>query len=284
MAHLDQLKLKETLDTLYRRYHREFIPTDPLQFVYRYDSAEDREVVALLASALAYGNVKQIFGSLERLLPLLGPSPAEFVRNFDPERDVEPLVSFRHRFNDGRDIACLLYFLQQAYQRYPTLEDLFLDGYSSRMAEDLTQFVGRLSALDAGPLYGARKLPRNAGVWFFLCAPKGGSACKRLCLFLRWMVRRDDGVDLGQWTRVSPADLVYPVDTHIATICRYLGLTARRTPSWKMAEDITERLRRLAPEDPVRYDFALTRLGILDIVRSRKGTVECSEPLLNHLS
>jgi uncharacterized protein (TIGR02757 family) len=281
MPAMDDAQLGKILETLYQRYRRDFLPTDPLQFVHRYTKPQDREVVALLSSALAYGNVKQIAATMERLLPLLGKSPGRFVRRFDPQKNMASLLPLKHRFSTGRDIACLLYFLRQVYNQFATLEDLFLEGYSADMKESLSCFVNRMLALDSKPVYGRSTLAKNAGVRYFLCAPSNGSACKRLCLFLRWMVRRDDTVDLGQWTRVSPAHLIYPVDTHIATISRHLGLTERKTASWAMAEEITDCLRRIDPGDPVRFDFALTRLGILDLVRSRNGVIQCDEPLLN---
>jgi uncharacterized protein (TIGR02757 family) len=123
----------------------------------------------------------------------------------------------------------------------------------------LASFSRRALALDAEGLYGGRGLPARAGVRFFFPSPEGGSACKRLNLYLRWMVRRD-GVDLGVWCRPAPRQLVLPLDTHTHAVARRLRLTRYRSPSWNMALDVTRRLRRYDPEDPVKYDFALYRL------------------------
>jgi len=158
-------------------------------------------------------------------------------------------------------VACLLLFLKQMRHEAGSVEGFFLKGHNPDMADALTSFSERTLALDHGGLYAGRRLPADAGVRFFFPSPRDGSACKRLNLYLRWMVRKD-GVDLGVWKRMDPAHLVIPLDAHIYTIARRVGLTRYRSPGWPMALDITRRLRKLDPRDPVKYDFAFHRMGL----------------------
>lgn len=252
------------MDALYRHYDHRFVDPDPLQFVRRQTTDPDREVVGLIASALAYGNVKQIKRSISRVVDLLGERPAEAIDRLEPAEARRALGRFKHRFNDARDVACLLHFVRQMRAQAGSVEAFFLRGHapgSPEIADALVSFSARVLALDHGGLYRGRGLPDSAGVRFFFPSPRDGSACKRLNLYLRWMVRRD-GVDLGVWRGVDPAALVIPLDAHIYTIARRVGLTRYRSPGWPMALDITRRLRRLDPRDPVKYDFAFHRMGL----------------------
>jgi uncharacterized protein (TIGR02757 family) len=272
--------LKETLDDLCRVYDRRFLETDPVGIVRRYDDPGDREVVGLLAAGLAYGRVASIRQSLERLLAALGTAPARFVASFDPRRDARRLEGFRHRFTSGRDISLLFHLLRQAREG-GGLEAMFLaadsDPSCATIEAALEGFGQALFAQHGGPFVRDGFVPRRDGARWLLPLPSGGSACKRSCLFLRWMVRPDDGVDCGVWTRVSPARLVLPLDTHLQRVVRSLGWTRRRTPSWRMALEATARLRDLDPADPVRFDFALSRLGILGHLRARGGRLSARE-------
>jgi len=270
--------LKQRLDRLQARYGPDYLGSDPVVYPRMYSGDRDREVIAFLTAALAYGRVAQIQRSVERLCAILGPAPAEFVAGFTPARDRRALARFVHRFNDGDDIALLIHYMKQMIARSGSIEDFFLEGYR-RSDEDigpaLSSFVRRALSLDCAPWYRGGRLPKRAGVRYFLPSPEAGSSCKRLNLFLRWMVRPDDGVDFGIWKRVRPAQLVIPLDTHVMRIAGYLGLTRRRTPGWAMAAEVTHRLRRLDPEDPVKYDFALCRLGILDACPRRRDPAKC---------
>lgn len=257
-------ELKRRLDDLYRHYDLRFVDPDPLQLVRAYAEPRDREVVGLLASALAYGSVALIKRSVQRVLSELGPSPARAVRALDPRELAGRLAGFRHRFNDGRDVACLLGFAGKMLRSHGSVEGFFAEGFrpgAADVREALCSFSARALALDGHGLNGRGRLPRSAGVRYFLPSPRDGSACKRLNLYLRWMVRRG-GVDLGLWRSVPPSALVIPLDAHVLAIARRLRLTRRRSPSWAMAEEITRRLRRLDPEDPVKYDFAFHRMGL----------------------
>jgi uncharacterized protein (TIGR02757 family) len=257
-------ELRRRLDALYEQYDERFVNPDPLQFVRAFTEAGDREVVGLIASALAYGNVVQIKRSIARVLELLGDRPARALSRLDPRAAARALRGFRHRFNDGRDVACLLHFLRQMRAGGGSVEAFFAGGLAAGAMDvgpALTSFAERALALDHAGLYGRGPLPAGAGVRFFFPSPADGSACKRLNLYLRWMVRRG-GVDLGVWRSVDPAQLVVPLDAHIFNIARRVRLTRYRSAGWPMAVDITRRLRRLDPRDPVKYDFALHRMGL----------------------
>ena len=272
--------LKETLDDLCRLYDRRFLETDPVGIVRRYEDPDDREVVGLLAAGLAYGRVASIRGSLDRLLAALGTRPSRFVASFDPRRDARRLDGFRHRFTSGRDVALMFHLLRQARER-GGLEAMFRaadpDPSSPTIEHALEGFGKSFFEQHAGPFVRGGVVPRRDGARWLLPLPSGGSACKRSCLFLRWMVRPDDGVDCGVWTRVSPARLVLPLDTHLQRVVRSLGWTRRRTASWRMALETTARLRDLDPSDPVRFDFALSRLGILGVLRARDGKLSARD-------
>jgi uncharacterized protein (TIGR02757 family) len=261
---VDRGRLRRRLEALYRHYDHRFVDPDPLQLVRAQHGDEDREVAGLVASALAYGNVRQIKRSIAAVLDFLGPAPAHAVRRLDPRAAARALGRFKHRFNDGRDVACLLFFARQMIEAHGSIERFFTGGLARGhpdVGPALASFSARALALDHGGLYGPRTLPAEAGVRFFLPSPASGSACKRLNLYLRWMVRRG-GVDLGVWRTVDPSRLIIPLDAHVLAISRRVGLTRYRSPGWRMAVDITARLRGLDPADPVKYDFALHRMGL----------------------
>ncbi|MDE2484969.1 MAG: TIGR02757 family protein, partial [candidate division NC10 bacterium] len=227
---------------------------------------DDREIAAFVTASLAYGNVKQIHRSAKAALEAMGDSPAKFIRRFDPTHDTARFQQFVHRFNSGVDLALLCYLLHQAIAAAGSLQAFFLKGYDPTHEDiepALTSFVERMLSLDISPSYPSGLLPAKAGVRFFFPSPAQGSACKRLNLFLRWMVRRGDAIDFGIWAEVSPAKLIVPLDIHVARIVRQLSLTRIKQPNWRMAKEVTGRLRAFDPEDPVKYDFALCRLGIL---------------------
>ncbi len=250
-------ELKARLDSLYRRYNRRrFVHPDPLEMVYRYESPRDQEIAGLLAALLAYGRVTQILVSVARVLDALdgGGSPRGFIERAT-ESDLRNMFKgFTHRFTTGTELASLLIGVKRALSTHDTLEHLFTAGRRDEeetILPGLTRFVDRLRLLSGG----ARACPS------LLSSPADGSACKRLNLYLRWMVRRD-AVDPGPWRTMPRSRLVVPLDTHMFRISRALGLTARRQADLKTALEITRGFARLSPRDPVRYDFCLTRLGI----------------------
>ncbi len=265
-GHKQVERLREGLEALRQRYGHRHLGSDPVEFLHRYDHPDDQEVVGLIASSLAYGNVTTIRASVERVLDHLGPRPSHIVRSLEPRRALKEFHRFRHRWTTGRDVACLVYFARQMMEQAGSIGGFFRATFDSNrdMAFALERFTERVLALGHGGIYQGKKLPRKAGVRYFFPSPVGGGACKRLNLFLRWMVRPADGVDVGRWDFISPSRLVIPLDTHISRIGQHLGWTSRKTPGWKMAMDITRTLARVNPEDPVKYDFALSRMGILE--------------------
>lgn len=237
---------------------------DPIQIVRRYDDVADREIVAFVAAGLAFGRVASVMASVEAVCQVLGPSPAAFVRAFEPERDGADLRRLRHRWIRGVDLVALVWILRQLLERYGSIEASVvrhLDAGARDVSEALQAWSDDVRCLDLVRAYGRLAEPR-AGVWYFFATPSTGSACKRLNLFLRWMVRQD-AVDPGGWTAIRPSQLVVPLDTHTIRLGQCLRLTKRATPGWKMAAEITDGLRRLDPDDPVRYDFALCHLGMM---------------------
>jgi uncharacterized protein (TIGR02757 family) len=259
------MHLQEILENLYAGRSQTHLANDPLSFCHRYREPEDREIVGLIASSFAYGNVKIILRSLETIFAGMGPSPRGFVEGFEPARGLAQFAGFRHRFNDGRDLCALLLACRTMIEEADSIGEFFLGCYD-REAEDITPslitFCAAVLAFDYSPVFGGDGIPKDSYFPFFFPSPATGSACKRLCMYLRWMVRPADGIDLGLWRGVSPAKLVIPVDAHIQRISRYLGLTGRRQADWRMAREITASLRKLDPDDPVKYDFPLCHLGI----------------------
>lgn len=258
-------QLKTVLNNLYAGRSQAHLANDPLSFCRRFTAPEDREVAGLIASCFAYGNVKIILRTLDTIFSRMGPSPRRFVEAFEPEQGLALFAGFKHRFNDARDLCALLLAARTMLDEADSIGEFFLGCYD-READDITpsliEFSAALLAMDYSPVFGGRAIPADSYFPFFFPSPASGSACKRLCMYLRWMVRPDDGIDLGLWHEIPPAKLVIPVDAHIRRICRYLGLTRRKQADWKMAREITAALRELDPADPVKYDFSLCHLGI----------------------
>jgi len=255
-------KLLNVLEKLYGKYnHRKLIPPDPLQFVYRYRSKADREIAALLSASLAYGRVGQIEKDLNLLFSIIGKSPFEFTTHFNNAKR-KIFKKFKHRFNTSDDICDLLLVLRIVLRKSASLEKFFSEGYSQNdenIIAALTSFCGRLYKI----YHKHFGWPVSSGFRYLFANPANGSVCKRLNMFLRWMIRSDD-VDLGLWKSLDKSKLLVPVDTHMARLCKILGLYKRKTISLKAAVEITESFKKIAPADPVKYDFALSRIGIIE--------------------
>ncbi len=266
-------ELKSALDRLYESFNYPDSATDPLQIVRRWQTPEDREVVGLLAAALAFGRVSSVLQSIERVIGMMDGEPAAYVRRFDPHRHGAAFADVVHRWTRGPDLVALVWIMRQMIDRAGSIEAFFLEG-DDPAAEDieagLESFSTRALALDLRAAYGT--VPKRPGVCYFFPRPSAGSGCKRMNLFLRWMVRRD-ALDLGVWTQVSPARLVVPLDTHVIRVGRCLRLTRRVSPGWPMARDITASLRQLDAEDPVKYDFALCHLGMMNACGFNRAAV-----------
>jgi uncharacterized protein (TIGR02757 family) len=269
--------LRSRLEQLYEAYNREDAAADPIQIVKRYPKPADLEVVGFCAAALAFGRVASVLNTIETLTRILGPEPATFVRRFDPSAAHPALRSMVHRWTRGVDIAALLWVLRQMLDASGSIEAFFLAGYredAADIAEALDSFSDRALALDSRAVYG--RVPKRPGVCYFFPRPSAGSGCKRLNLFLRWMVRRDE-VDLGVWRSIPPSKLIVPLDTHVIRLGRCLRLTGYVSPGWRMASEITASLRAVDPVDPVRFDFSLCHVGMMNACGygRRQGDAQC---------
>ena len=270
--------LKTILDNLYAGRSQAHLANDPLSFCHRYQSPGDREIVGLIASSFAYGNVKIILRNLETIFSRMGPSPRRFVEEFEPDRGLALFAGFKHRFNDGRDLCALLLACRTMIEEADSIGEFFLGCYD-READDITpsliDFSAAVLAIDYSPVFGSREIPADSYFPFFFPSPASGSACKRLCMYLRWMVRPADGIDLGLWRGISPAKLVIPVDAHIQRIGRYLGLTCRKQADWRMAREITAGSAKARSRRPGQVRFPPLPPGNFRRVR-RPGPAQVS--------
>jgi uncharacterized protein (TIGR02757 family) len=244
-------KHKNALDGLYERFvTRERARRDPVSFLYRYDHPADREIAAVVASSLAYGRVEQILRSVDGALARLGESPAAALRRLSARELFDRFADFRHRVTDGAKLAALLEGVAAARTEHGSLDACFAAARRAGDASILDPLGRFVHALDPR---------RQCG--HLLADPAGGSACKRLHLMLRWLVRQD-AVDPGGWSCISPAELFMPVDTHVLQWARQSGVTGRKQAARAAAEEITAAFRVIAPHDPTRYDFAIAHAGM----------------------
>ena len=264
--------LRDRLDALVATFDVSTITPDPLELVLRYSDRRDQEVAALIAAAFAYGRADIIVANIGAVLDRMQPSPFAYLVSFDRERALGDFSGFAHRFHKTPELVDLLSCLASAIAAYGSLGELFRRCYDERdedIGPSLTRFVEELWSGGVNA----------AATRYLLTSPKDGSACKRMNLFLRWMVRRTPP-DLGIWDFVDPAKLVVPLDTHVHRITTFLGLSDRKTPDWKAARAVTDRFAKFDPADPVRYDFAVCRLGILDLCSRKRRKENCDVCLL----
>jgi len=271
------LLLKNKLDLLYLQFNRDFLFSDPVAFVHRYSDPKDQEVAAWIASALSYGSVPQIQRSLTVVFSNLSESPYAFLRDLSLFSLSDNFRTFRHRFTTGADLVVLLYLIHSVIEHFGSVGSFFQKAFAeseNSVRILLSQVVRWLRGMDFSPV---ESFYRPKKFWYLLPSPDSGCACKRWNMFLRWMVRRSDGVDLGIWKKIPPSALILPLDTHTTRLVHLLGLTNLKNPSWKMAEEVTARLRELDPLDPVKYDFALSRMGILKKCPGKKRAEVCEK-------
>lgn len=244
------------------------VASDPIEFVYRYERDDERELVALTASSLAFGNVKALRAKIDDALSRLGP---DLTRTCDdPALVAARLGGWKHRVYRDTDLVGLLVGARRVQRDLGSLGAALERDYAEHgeLRAALGQWVRRVR--DAGGLDASK----GRGATHILPDPTGGSAAKRLMLLLRWMCRPADGVDLGMW-RIPTSALLVPVDTHIHKLSKNLGFTDRAQVSWRSAEEITDALRAFDPDDPVKYDFSLCHLGMLQRCPSRRDPERC---------
>ncbi len=247
--------LKELLDAKVDLYERpDFIPADPISIPHRYSRRQDIEVAGLLAATIAWGNRKAIVSKANQMAGRLGSDPFDFVMSAS-DSQIDALSSFVYRTFQKEDLPSMVRGLRRAYSLSPShsLEDLFIPSDGETLCDGIARFREAMT-----PAMAQRSLKHIPN-------PSSGSAAKRLCMFLRWMVRPSArGVDFGLWSRISPSRLVIPLDVHAARTAHSLGLLSRSQNDWQAATQLTSALTELCPSDPVRYDFALFSIGIIE--------------------
>ena len=232
-----------------------FIESDPIVIPHQFSRLQDIEIAGFFAALLAWGNRRTILNNCRRLLACMDNAPFDFVENFTTA-DLKPLEGFVHRTYNAVDLFHTLYFLKDHYRNYDSLEMAFaqfIHGESTGIKDLLTGFHQYFFDLSKAPVR-TRK---------HIASPDRGSACKKLNMFLRWMVRRDNqGVDFGLWQKIKPADLMIPLDIHSGRVARQLGLLSRKQDNWKAVEELTASLREFDATDPIKFDFALFGMGV----------------------
>lgn len=257
---MDISHIKQLLDAKCEEYEQpEFIASDPICVPHRFDKAQDIEIAGFFASILAWGNRRSIINSCNRLMELMDEAPYDFVRNHQ-ERDRIRFLHFVHRTFNATDLLFFLHRLQLHYQSHESLVSTFFPKGNEDAYLALSYFHQYFFSLEEAPER-SRKHIGN---------PLRGSACKRLNMYLRWMVRRNSPVDFGLWNSISPAKLVIPLDTHSGQVSRRLGLLTRKQNDWKSVTLLTDTLRSFDAQDPVKYDYALFALGAEERLNFRR--------------
>lgn len=253
---------KEKLDSHYISFDKSKLSPDPLEIPHKFCKNEDIELMAFIAALFAYGNVRSIINVLNYIVKKLGDSPYDTLLNSSSKKVYEIFGDIYYRFYSTDDVIVLFLTIKSLLKKYSSIEILFMLHYN----ENENTLKHSISSVMKMFLTEAEKIngKKTNGLKYMFPDPEKGSACKRINLFLRWMVRKDE-LDFGLWKGIPPSKLVIPVDTHIATISRKLGLTNKKNVSWNMAEEITENLRKFDNNDPVKYDFALCHIGIRKI-------------------
>jgi len=251
---MNKKQLKEFLDTKVDFYNQpSFITADPISIPHLFTKKQDIEIAGFFASIFAWGNRTTIINKAKELMQLMDMAPYEFVRSHD-EKDLKRLLGYKHRTFNDTDLLYFVEFFKHHYRHHKSLETAFTrHGHTAEKM--LTGFHHYFFSLEDIPER-TRK---------HIATPERNSTCKRLNMYLRWMVRRDDkGVDFGIWKNISPAQLICPLDVHVARVARQLGILKRKQNDWETALELTEYLRTLDKNDPVKYDFALFGLGAIE--------------------
>ena len=253
-----KMELKEFLDEMVETYNQpNFIPFDPICIPHQFSKKQDIEIAGFFAAILAWGQRKTIINKCTELMTMMDNAPYDFVVNHQ-EQDLKPFLHFKHRTFNDIDVLYFIDFFSRFYSDHSSLEDAFCLGLNDSeniMSVLLTNFHNNFFESPHSPQR-TRK---------HIATPHKNSACKRINMFLRWMVRNDDkGVDFGLWKKIKPYQLVCPCDVHVDRVARRLGLITRKQTDWLTAMELTTKLRMLDPEDPIKYDFALFGLGLAE--------------------
>ncbi len=252
------LSIKDFLDKKYEEYNQpDFIPHDPICIPHQFTKKQDIEIMGFFASILAWGQRKTIINKCNELIQRMDGTPHEFILNHQ-DQDLKQLLGFKHRTFNDTDLLYFISFFNYHYQRFGSLEDAFLisdSGKFTSMESAFNNFKAYFFSLADFPLRTKKHVS----------SPLQKSTCKRLNMFMRWMVRTDDrGVDFGIWNKIKPSDLICPCDIHVERVGRKFGLIQSDKVNWKTAVELTESLKDFDPMDPVKYDFALFGLGVFE--------------------
>lgn len=241
---------KNELDRLVEIYESEdFIKDDPVQFIHKFKTKEDIEIAGFIASLLAYGSRKQFIKKLDEWLFMAHNKPLNFVKNFEPKM----IGDFNYRFGKPNDFISIFKILKELYVKDGGLENLFADGYKKgKMFETVVDYFYARADKNVGQ-----------GFYHMIPNPRNGGAMKRMCMFLRWMIRKSS-VDAGIWNFMKPSELYIPLDVHVARVSRQMGLLTRSSNDFKAVVELTNKLKHYCPEDPVKYDFAIFGYGVND--------------------
>lgn len=242
--------LKKLLDNLYEIYSKKHSSQDPVWFLHELKNEKDIEILGLIASSYSYGNIKQINRFISAFLSVTGLNVYEFTSNYSELKDKKFLNNLNYRFNSSDDLSDLIMNLRSVTEKHGNLKNLFKSGYKNSDVNIIPALQKFTSEIKKGN-------PQNSGLEYLIPSPAKNSACKRLNLYLRWMIRKDE-TDIGIWNdEFEKSKLLMPVDTHIYRISRKLGLVKRKSCDLKFSLELTERLKKYDNEDPVKYDFAL---------------------------
>ena len=253
--------LKAFLDQKVAQYNRpDFIPNDPISIPHSFSLKQDIEIMGFFAAILAWGQRTTIINKCRELGKRMDNAPYQFITQ-STERDLQVLLGFKHRTFNDTDLLYCIDFLKRHFDQYDSLEDAFVAEEKATAEKALIHF--RDYFFDSP--YAPQRTRKH------IASPLQKSACKRLNMFLRWMVRHDDkGVDFGLWTKISPADLICPLDVHVDRTARHFGLLSRMQTDWQSAIELTEHLKSFDPNDPVKYDFALFGISEEGLLLERK--------------
>lgn len=253
------MSTKNFLDEMVKKYEvPEFIDADPIRFPHMFDNQKDQEVSGLISAVFSYGRRESIIKNVQKIFEIMEYKPYEFVVNFNFVKDRTLFENVDYRLTKGTDIALLIHVIGVAVNKYGTLEKIFMEGFSEddkNIKSGLINFVNKILS------YAPENVENLAGLSYLMSSPAKKSSCKRLNMFLRWMVRPGP-VDFHLWKKIPASKLIIPLDTHVSMLSRKLNLTAKQTDIWPTAEEITEKLKQFDPADPVKYDFAIFGMGV----------------------
>lgn len=258
--------LKRFLEEKVSLYNRpDFIENDPISVPHRFAKKQDIEISGFFAATLAWGQRKTIINKSLELMAMMDNCPHDFLCHHTLS-DLKPFLKFKHRTFNDLDTLYFIDFLSRHYREHESLETAFTQGWTGEV-DIMERLLGNFHELFFDAAHAPHRTRKH------VATPKRKAACKRINMFLRWMVRKDDhGVDFGIWNRLSPAQLVCPCDLHVDRVGRSLGLIQRKVTDWQTALELTRNLRKFDPEDPVKYDFALFGMGVMEKDTNKKGT------------